>query len=388
MTKKITLLGSTGSIGTQALEIVREHPGDFKVCAMAAGSNIDSCAEQIKEFAPQLVSVSSKAVAEKLESKIVGSKTQVLYGEEGLLTVATHFESELVIAGMSGTKALKPTLAAIAAKKNIALANKELLVSAGALITGEVKKQGVHLIPIDSEHSAIWQSLSPHQENNNGIQKILLNTNEIRKIIITGSGGPFRQLPAEKLIEQKPEAALKHPNWSMGKKITVDSATLFNKGLEVIEAHFLFNIAYQNIEVLIHPQSIIHSMVEFIDGSVVGQLGLPDMKLPIQYAMAFPKRIQNKFPRLDLAKLQSLTFEKPDLNKFPGLKLAYDAGTAGGTLPAVMNAANETAVYLFLDSKIKFTDIPVYVKEKMQKHQNILNPDLEAILKADAEGRA
>lgn len=387
MTKKITLLGSTGSIGTQALEIVREHPGDFKVCAMAAGSNIDLCAEQIKEFAPQVVSVSSKEISEKIKSKIPGLRTQLLYGEEGLTEVATYSESDLVIAGMSGTTALKPTLAAINAKKNIGLANKELLVSAGSLIAAEVKKQNVNLIPIDSEHSAIWQSLSPRQENSSGIQKIILNTHEIKKIIITGSGGPFRQLPAEKLSEQKPEAALKHPNWSMGKKITIDSATLFNKGLEVIEAHFLFNIAYQNIEVLIHPQSIIHSMVEFIDGSVVGQLGLPDMKLPIQYAMAFPNRIQNKFPRLDLAKLQSLTFEKPDLHRFPGLKLAYEAGEAGGTMPAVMNAANETAVYLFLENKIKFTDIPVYVKEKMQKHHNILNPDLDAILKADAEGR-
>lgn len=383
MTKKITLLGSTGSIGTQALEIVREHPSDFKVCAMAAGNNIDLCAEQIKEFSPTVVSVSSLEIAKKLKSKIPGLKTQILFGEEGLLSVATHSESELVIAGMSGTKALKPTLAAIKAKKNIGLANKELLVSAGALITAEIKKNQVNLIPIDSEHSAIWQSLSPRVED----QKIILNAHEIKKIIITGSGGPFRQLPAEKLSEQKPEAALKHPNWSMGKKITIDSATLFNKGLEVIEAHFLFNIAYQNIEVLIHPQSIIHSMVEFIDGSVVGQLGLPDMKLPIQYAMAFPKRIQNKFPRLDLAKVQNLTFEKPDLNRFPGLKLAYEAGEAGGTMPAVMNAANETAVHLFLDNKIKFTDIPVYVKGKMQKHQNTLNPDLEAILKADAEGR-
>jgi len=382
--KKITLLGSTGSIGTQALEIVREHPQDFKVCAMAAGSNIDLCAEQIKEFAPEVVSVSSKEVSEKLKAKIPGLKTQILYGEEGLLAVATHSESELVIAGMSGTKALKPTLAAITAKKNIGLANKELLVSAGTLITADIKKHNVNLIPIDSEHSAIWQSLSPRVEN----KKIVLNTNEIKKIIITGSGGPFRQIPAEQLSDQKPEAALKHPNWSMGKKITIDSATLFNKGLEVIEAHFLFNIAYQNIEVLIHPQSIIHSMVEFIDGSVVGQLGLPDMKLPIQYAMAFPKRIQNKFPRLDLAKIQNLTFEKPDLGKFPGLRLAYEAGEAGGTMPAVMNAANETAVYLFLDGKIKFTDIAAYVKEKMQKHQNILNPDLEAILRADAEGRA
>jgi 1-deoxy-D-xylulose-5-phosphate reductoisomerase len=351
---------------------------------MAAGSNIDLCAEQIKEFSPQVVSVSSIEISEKLRPKIAGLKTQILFGEEGLLAVATHSESEFVIAGMSGTKALKPTLAAIAAKKNIGLANKELLVSAGALITAEIKKYDVALIPIDSEHSAIWQSLSPHIEN----RKIILNTQEINKIIITGSGGPFRQLPAEKLNEQTPVAALKHPNWSMGKKITIDSATLFNKGLEVIEAHFLFGISYQNIEVLIHPQSIIHSMVEFIDGSVVGQLGLPDMKLPIQYAMAFPKRIQNKFPRLDLAKIQNLTFEKPDLNKFPGLKLAYEAGEAGGTMPAVMNAANETAVHLFLESKIKFTDIPVYVKEKMQKHQNILNPDLEAILKADAEGRA
>lgn len=384
MIKKITLLGSTGSIGTQALEIVREHPAQFKVCAMAAGTNIDLCANQIKEFLPALVSVATKNYAEQLKAKVPGLNTKIVFGEEGLKDVATYFESELVIAGMSGTQALKPTLAAIAAKKNIGLANKELLVSAGALIVAEIKKHNVNLIPIDSEHSAIWQSLSPRMEGN----KIKLNENEINKIIITGSGGPFRQLPAEQLSEQKPEAALKHPNWSMGKKITIDSATLFNKGLEVIEAHFLFNIAYQNIEVLIHPQSIVHSMVEFIDGSVVGQLGLPDMKLPIQYAMAFPQRIQNKFPRLDLAKLQSLTFEKPDLHKFPGLKLAYAAGEAGGTLPAVMNAANEKAVYLFLENKIKFTDIPVYVKEKMDLHQNNLNPDLDAILKADAEGRA
>jgi 1-deoxy-D-xylulose-5-phosphate reductoisomerase len=381
--KSLSILGSTGSIGTQALDIVRTHPREFKVVALAAGKNIDLLAQQVLEFNPQLVSVDQGSDVATLKNKLTNFSGEIVSGPAGLKAVATHTATDTVLAAVVGTTSLEPTLAAIRAKKNIALANKELLVSAGTLIMQAVRENGVMLLPVDSEHSALMQALNPKVENG----CLQYPTTQLQRLIITASGGPFRNLSREQIQTQKATAALKHPNWNMGKKITIDSATLMNKGLEVIEAHHLFGVPFEKIDVLVHPQSIIHSMAEFMDGSVLAQMGLPDMRTPIQYALTFPEHLKNDFPKLDLLKNSPLTFELPDLEKFPNLKLAYEAGRKGGSMPAVMNAANEAAVYLYLADKISFYEISQQVSQKMKAHAWIENPTLQQILEADKFGR-
>jgi 1-deoxy-D-xylulose-5-phosphate reductoisomerase len=381
--KSLSILGSTGSIGTQALDIVRAHPREFKVVALAAGKNTDLLAQQVLEFNPQLVSVNQSTDVIALKNKLPRFSGEILSGAIGLNAVATHAAADTVLAAVVGTTSLEPTLAAILAKKNIALANKELLVSAGTLIMQAVRENGVMLLPVDSEHSALMQALNP--KINQGVLEY--PTAQLQRLIITASGGPFRNLSREQIQTQKAAAALKHPNWNMGKKITIDSATLMNKGLEVIEAHHLFGVPFEKIDVLVHPQSIIHSLAEFMDGSVLAQMGVPDMRTPIQYALTFPEHLKNDFPKLDLLKNSPLTFELPDFEKFPNLKLAYEAGNKGGSMPAVMNAANEAAVYLYLEDKISFYEISQYVSQKMKAHTWVENPTLQQILEADKFGR-
>lgn len=381
--KSLSILGSTGSIGTQALDIVRAHPREFKVVALAAGKNTDLLAQQVLEFNPQLVSVNQSTDVIALKNKLPRFSGEILSGAIGLNAVATLAAADTVLAAVVGTTSLEPTLAAIRAKKNIALANKELLVSAGTLIMQAVRENGVMLLPVDSEHSALMQALNP--KINQGVLEY--PTTQLQRLIITASGGPFRNLSREQIQTQKAAAALKHPNWNMGKKITIDSATLMNKGLEVIEAHHLFSVPFEKIDVLVHPQSIIHSLAEFMDGSVLAQMGVPDMRTPIQYALTFPEHLKNDFPKLDLLKNSPLTFELPDFEKLPNLKLAYEAGNKGGSMPAVMNAANEAAVYLYLEDKISFYEISQYVSQKMKAHTWVENPTLQQILEADKFGR-
>ena len=352
--RKITILGSTGSIGKQTLEVIREQK-NIEVVALTANQNIELLEQQIIEFKPKCVVVMDEKKAMKLQ-KIIGSKTEVLWGMDGLITVATLSEINLVVTAIVGMIGLRPTIAAIKSGKDIALANKETLVTAGAIIMDLVKKHKVRLLPVDSEHSAIFQCLNGEQAS------------AVESIILTASGGPFRGYTKARLEEVSLEQALKHPNWSMGAKITVDSSTLVNKGLEVIEAKWLFDLSREQIQVVVHPQSIVHSMVEFIDGSIIAQMGLPDMKLPIQYALAYPDRVSNPYPRLKLNEIGTLTFEKPDLQVFKGLALAYDALKEGGSMPIVYNAANETAVDMFLKREIKYNDIVKIIDNAMTKH--------------------
>ncbi|HBR00277.1 MULTISPECIES: 1-deoxy-D-xylulose-5-phosphate reductoisomerase [unclassified Roseofilum] len=377
--KAITLLGSTGSIGTQTLDIVAEHPDRFRIVGLAAGNNITLLAQQIKQFRPEIVAIHNPDKLPELKAAIASIDPQpiLLAGETGVVEVAGYGDSESVVTGIVGCAGLLPTLAAIKAGKDIALANKETLIAGGPVVLPLVEEHGVKLLPADSEHSAIFQCLQGVPEGG------------LRKIILTASGGAFRDWPVEKLAQAKVSDALKHPNWSMGRKITIDSATLMNKGLEVIEAHFLFGMDYDNIEIVIHPQSIIHSLIEVQDTSVLAQLGWPDMRLPLLYALSWPERIYTDWETLDLVKVGNLTFRNPDHNKYPCMQLAYAVGRAGGSMPAVLNAANEQAVALFLDEKIGFLEIPKVIEQVCDRHQsqNTSHPSLDDILEADQWAR-
>lgn len=373
--KNISLLGSTGSIGKQTLEVAAANPDKMKIRVLAAHTSDTILEEQIRVVEPDFAVLTDKEAAARLKARYTG-KTEILAGEEGLLAAATYSEVDTVLASMVGYAGLRPTMAAINCGKNIALANKETLVAAGSLVMEAVAKNNVSLTPVDSEHSAIFQALQGGKED------------EVKRLLITASGGPFRGKKRSELETVTLAQCLNHPNWSMGKKITVDSSTLANKGLEVIEAHWLFNMPYEKIDVVVHPQSIIHSLVEFCDGSVIAQLGEPDMRLPIQYALSYPCRYHKAFDQLDLIKAGTLTFEAPVMEAFPSLRIAIDCGKAGGTLPCIFNAANEEAVYAFLDNKIKYLDIP-YITEKVASlHKNIAAPCIEDIERADAEARA
>ncbi|WP_460206613.1 1-deoxy-D-xylulose-5-phosphate reductoisomerase [Scytonema sp. NUACC21] len=377
--KAITLLGSTGSIGTQTLDIVAQYPDRFKIVGLAAGNNVELLAAQIRQFRPRIAALCAEEKLPALKEAIKDLDPQpiLLAGETGAIEVARYGEAETVVTGIVGCAGLLPTIAAIEAGKDIALANKETLIAGGPVVLPLIEKHGVKLLPADSEHSAIFQCLQ-------GVPK-----GGLRKILLTASGGAFRDWAVEKLAEVTVADALKHPNWSMGRKITVDSATLMNKGLEVIEAHFLFRLDYQDIEIVIHPQSIIHSLIELQDTSVLAQLGWPDMRLPLLYALSWPDRIYTNWERLDLVKIGSLTFREPDHQKYPCMKLAYAAGRAGGSMPAVLNAANEQAVALFLEEKIGFLDIPRCIEWVCDRHSqdNRSNPSLEDILAADKWAR-
>lgn len=365
--KKIAILGSTGSIGTQTLDIVREQ-GDIKVTALAAGSNIGLLEKQIREFQPKLAAVWDEKHAQELRTRIRDLDVDVYSGMEGLIAVSTEEEAEILVTAIVGMLGLRPTVAAIKAGKNIALANKETLVTAGHLIMPLAKECDVSILPVDSEHSAIFQSLNGEEGN------------RIAKILLTASGGPFRGKKRQELMNMQVEDALKHPNWSMGRKITIDSATLVNKGLEVMEAKWLFDVEPEQIQVVVHPQSVIHSMVEYEDGAVIAQLGTPDMRLPIQYALYYPKRRPLSGKRLDFYELSNLTFEKPDTETFEGLSLAMEAMKQGGNMPTVFNAANERAVALFLDRKIGFLEITKIIAESMNQLKYREQPSLEEIL--------
>ncbi len=368
MASKISILGSTGSIGTQTLDIVSQNPNELTVVAMSCGSNIDLFEKQIRKYQPKLVSIGTEELALDLRARLKDMDIQIYYGMNGLIEVACYKEADTVVTAIVGMIGIQPTIAAINARKNIALANKETLVTAGHIIMPLAKEKGVSILPVDSEHSAIFQSLNGERHN------------KISKILLTASGGPFRGKTLEELENVKLEDALKHPNWSMGAKITIDSATMINKGLEVMEAKWLFDVSLNQVEVVVHPQSILHSAVEFEDGAVIGQMGTPDMRLPILYALFYPNRRTLYADSLDLFKVGTLTFEKPDMEIFYGLQLAYDAMSVGGNMPTVFNAANEKAVSLFLHNKIKFLDIPAIVSEAMVGVDLIANPSIEDVL--------
>jgi 1-deoxy-D-xylulose-5-phosphate reductoisomerase len=372
--KNISLLGSTGSIGRQTVEVALANPDKIKIRALVAHRSDELLEQQINDLQPDLAVLTDEAAALRLASRYHG-RTQILAGQEGLLAAATYEGADTVLASMVGYAGLRPTLAAINCGKNIALANKETLVAAGSIVMQAVVEHGVSLTPVDSEHSAIFQSLRGGAEH------------EVRRLIITASGGPFRGKKREELANVTLEQCLKHPNWSMGPKVTLDSSTLANKGLEVMEAHWLFNMPYEKIDVVVHPQSIVHSLVEFRDGSVIAQLGVPDMRLPIQYALSWPERYDYAFEHLDLVRAGSLTFEAPDMEAFPSLKIAMDCGKAGGTLPCAFNAANEEAVNAFLAGKIKYLDSPYITARVTDEHKNIANPVLEDIEATDSSAR-
>lgn len=371
--KSLTILGSTGSIGRNALAVVSQHPNRFHIVGLSAHKNVSQIVKQIKAFHPDVVAVTNQEAFKEV-SRLAGNLTRLLPGEEGAIAVATYEGVDMVVSAMTGAAGLKPTLAAIQAGKDIALANKETLVIGGELILSAVSSAGVRLIPIDSEHSAIFQSILGHSKK------------EIRRLILTASGGPFRSWPIQKMSKVTPKEALRHPNWEMGAKITIDSATMMNKGLEVIEAKWLFGVVPEDIEILVHPESIIHSMVEYIDGVVIAQLGIPDMRVPISYALGYPERMDVGLNRLDLAEMGKLTFERPDTKRFPALKLAYEAIKRGKTFPAVLNAANEIAVKAFLEERISFLRIPEVVSYVLEKHE----PEevtLASVIEADQWGR-
>ncbi|MDE6845513.1 MAG: 1-deoxy-D-xylulose-5-phosphate reductoisomerase [Lachnospiraceae bacterium] len=365
--KKIAILGSTGSIGTQTLDIVRKED-DLQVTALAAGANVELMEKQVREFAPELVAMWTKEAAQDLKIRLGDLPVRVTYGMEGLLEVAVHDKAEVLVTAIVGMIGIRPTIAAIEQGKTIALANKETLVTAGHIIMPLAAEKGVSILPVDSEHSAIFQSM--HGENRERVSKILL----------TASGGPFRGKKKEELVSMTVEDALNHPNWSMGKKVTIDSASLVNKGLEVMEAKWLFDVELDQIQVVVHPQSIIHSAVEYVDGGIMAQLGVPDMKLPIQYALFYPDRRPMDTGRVDFFRLKQLTFEGPDTDTFRGLALAYQAARRGGSLPTVFNAANEKAVALFLQKKITFLQIPELIESSMEHHSVISAPTVEQIL--------
>ena len=370
--KKIAILGSTGSIGTQTLDVVREH-GDIEVVALSCGRNIDLIEKQVREFKPKLVSVWNEADAKALKTSLSDVEVKVSYGMEGLIEVATIEESEILVTAIVGMLGIRPTIEAIKAHKDIALANKETLVTAGHIIMPLAKEYGVKILPVDSEHSAIFQSLQGNENN------------KINRILLTASGGPFRGRKLDELKNIQVEDALKHPNWAMGRKITIDSSTLVNKGLEVIEAKWLFGVDLDQICVVVHPQSVIHSTVEYEDGAVIAQLGTADMRLPIQYALYYPDRRTLSGKKLDLFELGSMTFEKPDTDTFVGLKLAMEAGTKGGNMTTAFNAANEKAVAMFLDRKISYLQITEIIEAAMNNCSFIENPDVEQILATEQD---
>ena len=372
--KKVLILGSSGSIGVNSLNVIRNFPDRFSVEALTVNSNIDLLEQQIDEFSPSLVVVRNEKKAEELIKRI-GSKVKVLSGDEGLLEAASDCDYDILVSSLVGFAGLLPTIEAIKKGKRIALANKETLVAAGELVTALVRDHNAEIIPVDSEHSAIYQCLIGEE------------LKEVEKLILTASGGPFLNKDKSFFENATVDEALNHPNWKMGSKITIDSASMMNKGLEVIEAHWLFGLPAEKIDVVVHPQSIIHSMVQFVDGSIKAQLGLPDMKLPIQYALSFPERLENSFERTNMAKIGSLTFFEPDLNKFECLKLAYEALVSMGTAPCVLNAANEIAVDKFLKGKIKFSHIPKFINKALEKMENHRDPDIQTIVECDRETR-
>jgi 1-deoxy-D-xylulose-5-phosphate reductoisomerase len=374
--KKISLLGSTGSIGVNTLDVIRENPSKFCVVGLAAGRNTTLLKDQIEQYHPLVAAVIDDTHALHLRDSLSPDcKTTILWGPEGYREVARCAEADMVLSAMVGSAGLSPTMEAIDAGKDIALANKETMVAAGSLVVEKAKEKKVLILPVDSEHSAIFQCLSGQRER------------DVRRIILTASGGPFRNFTQEQLQHVTPSDALKHPNWEMGRKITIDSASMMNKGLEIIEAKWLFNRPIDDIDVLIHPKSIIHSMVEFVDGSVLAQLGIPDMRIPIAYALSFPARMPRPGSFLDFLKASPLEFFQPDPNRFPCLNLAMDAGRAGGTMPAVLNGANEAAVEAFLEGSIRFMQIPVVIAETLLCHNSVSSPSLEEVLEADCWSR-
>ena len=372
--KKIAILGSTGSIGTQTLEVVRGQK-DLQVVALAAGTNVKKMEEQIREFSPSVAAMWTQEAAADLRERVSDLNVRVIWGMEGLLEIAEFPESQVLVTAIVGMIGIRPTIAAIRAGKNIALANKETPVCAGHIIMPLAEECGVSILPVDSEHSAIFQSLNGEPGE------------RIEKILLTASGGPFRGRSRQQLEQVRPEDALRHPNWTMGPKITIDSATLVNKGLEVMEAKWLFGVGLERIEVVVHPQSILHSAVQYADGAIMAQMGMPDMKLPIQYALFYPDRRPMEGERVDLFSLGQLTFEKPDPETFQGLSLAFAAARAGGSLPTVYNAANEKAVALFLEGSIPFLGIPELIGEAMERHRIVSCPGVEEILEAERESR-
>lgn len=373
--KNIAILGSTGSIGTQTLAVAEANPDLFSVKVLAAHGSDQLLQEQIEKFSPELAVLADESAAARLQRRYSG-KTKILSGRDGLLAAAVYAPVDIVVTSLMGFAGLEPTIAAIQAGKNIALANKETLVVAGEIVMRMAKEYGVSILPVDSEHCALFQCLQGE------------NPRKAEKLILTASGGPFRGRKKEELADVSIADCLSHPTWSMGKKITVDSATLVNKGLEVIEARWLYDMPYDAIDVVVHPQSIIHSMVQYCDGAVMAQLGSTDMRLPIQYALTYPERVASKFERLDFAAMQNLTFEQPDKETFRGLQLAYDAGKTGGTMPCAMNAANEVAVAYFLEGKASFLDIYAVIETTMQAHTVIEHPELEDLYQTDAWARA
>ena len=370
--KNICLLGSTGYIGTNSLTVIRKNPDEYRVIALGAGRNLDTLAKQIEEFTPRFAAVINSDLARELKARLNNRfDTEVLHGTEGYAQIAALPEVDVVIAAMAGSSGLLPTYSAITAGKDVALANKETLVIAGSVLTSESQRVGVHIVPIDSEHSAILQSIQGH------VRK------DLKKIILTGSGGPFKDYSLKELSQATPEAALKHPNWRMGKKITIDSATMMNKGIEAIEAKWLFDVDVDQIEILLHPQSIVHSLVEYVDGSVIAQLAFPDMRIPISYALSYPRHLEADLPSLDLLEIGSLNFEKPDTNRFRCLQLALTAGKIGQSMPAVLSGSNEIAVRAFLEERIGFLDIPQVVEKTMEKHQVFPIDTIDQAVEAD-----
>lgn len=376
--KRISILGSTGSIGTQTLDVIEKMPDRFEVVALAAGRNMERFSEQVLRFRPRLVSCEDEASARELAERLgaMASHVQIEYGVRGLIDVAAHAGADMLITGIMGSVGLAPTLAAIEAGVAIGLANKETLISAGHLVMSSARRHNVPIIPIDSEHSAIFQCLNGEQQR------------DVRKIILTASGGSFRDRNREELETVTVEEALQHPNWSMGAKITIDSATMVNKGLEVMEAHWLFGLDYDQIEVVLHPESIVHSMVEFVDTSIIAQLGNPDMRVPIQYALTYPERLPAPSRPLDLVQAGTLHFREMDEERFPCLRMAYEAGRCGGTMPTVYNASNEVAVQRFLAGEISFLQIEQIIAEAMSRHLTVPDPGLDDILSADEWARA
>jgi 1-deoxy-D-xylulose-5-phosphate reductoisomerase len=372
--KKLVVLGSTGSIGVNTLNVVREFPDNFSITALTVNTNVGELVEQVREFNPEFVVIRDKKAAEKF-GVLNDQSVKILSGDEGLIEVTKNSDYDILVSALVGFAGLAPTIEGIKRGKRIALANKETLVVAGEIIVELCRNHNSEMIPVDSEHSAIFQCLVGE------------NTGELEKLILTASGGPFREKSLADLKNVSVKEALDHPNWSMGSKITIDSATMMNKGLEVIEAHWLFDLPKEKIEVVVHPQSVIHSMVEFVDGSIKAQLSLPDMKLPIQYALSYPNRFKSKFVETNFAKLHSLTFYEPDLEKFKCLKLAFDVMAAAGTAPCILNAANEIAVSSFLEGKIKFLEIPQLIENALNKMENHFSPDIETIFECDSNTR-
>ncbi|SFK51872.1 1-deoxy-D-xylulose 5-phosphate reductoisomerase [Lachnospiraceae bacterium KH1T2] len=369
--KNLSVLGCTGSIGTQTLDIVRSYPDKLKVTALAAMKSVDKIEEQIREFHPEVAVLYDEKAAEELKTRIADTDTKVLTGMDGLIEAATLESTDIVVGAIVGMIGIRPTVAAIEAHKTIALANKETLVAAGHIVMRLAKENGVQILPVDSEHSAIFQSLQGNEHKC------------VEKILLTASGGPFRGKKKEDLAGMTAAEALKHPNWSMGPKVTIDSSTLVNKGLEVMEAHWLFDVDYDDINVIVHPQSIVHSAVQYVDGAVIAQLGVPDMHLPIQYALFYPNRMYLGQERLDLTKLAQLTFEKPDMETFRGLALAFKAARTGGSMPTVFNAANEVAVRRFLNNEITYPEITEEIEKAMDAHKLIENPSLDEIFETE-----